>query len=160
MATYPKFRLKNIRTQGYLTQTDDEIQAHAPGNRFAYGLCLIIVVIGTVLGSVPLVSAMMVVAFFGVVLPNHPFDYIYNNGVRQMLNRPELPRRSKQLKFACSIATVWLGAIAYAFYSGAMVAGYILGGSLAVVAFLVAVFDFCIPSIIYNFLFKVEVRQS
>ena len=58
------------------------------------------------------------------------------------------------------MATLWLGATVFAFYSGAMTAGYILGGSLAVIAFLVSVFDFCIPSIVYNFLFRVQVPRG
>lgn len=160
MTSCPRYRINNIRTQGYFDQTDQEVASLALGNRFAYSLCLSIVVVGTALGNVPLLAAMTVVAFFGVVLPNHPFDYLYNYGLRQMLGRPKLPRRSPQLKFACTVATLWLGATVFAFYSGAMTAGYILGGSLAVIAFLVSVFDFCIPSIVYNFLFRVQVPRG
>ena len=40
------------------------------------------------------------------------------------------------------------------FYAGHMVAGYVLGGLLASVSLLVSSTDICIPSIIYNFIFK------
>jgi hypothetical protein len=73
-----------------------------------------------------------------------------------MLNKPELPPRSKQLKFACIIATLWLVATTYLFYAGLVIAGYVLGGLLVAVAFIVSTTDFCIPSMIYNFIFKVK----
>ena len=96
---------------------------------------------------------MMVIAFFGVILPNHPFDYIYNLVLRKKMNKPKLPPRSNQLKFACSIATLMIGATIYLFYSGIIAWGYIVGLSLIGVATLVASIDFCIPSKIYNAFF-------
>lgn len=94
---------------------------------------------------------------FGVVLPYHPFDYIYNHLVRRVLDKPRLPRRSNQLKFACGVATIWIAATIYLFYYGFAMAGYVAGGMLFSVAFLVSTTDICIPSIIYNFLFKIKV---
>jgi len=99
---------------------------------------------------------MTVVAFLGVILPYHPFDYIYNHLLRGMLGKPKLPPRSKQLKFACVVATLWLIVTTYLFYAGLATAGYVVGGLLVSVAFIVSTTDFCIPSMIYNFIFKVK----
>ncbi|MCH8012247.1 MAG: DUF4395 family protein [Candidatus Marinimicrobia bacterium] len=74
------------------------------------------------------------------------------------LNKPKLPRRSKQLKFACIVATIWLATIIYLFYTDLAVAGYMSGGVLFSIAFLVSTTDFCIPSLVYNFLFKYKVK--
>lgn len=150
-------RIKFLRAQGYCNLSDAEISGLAFGNRFAYIVCGSIVAIAVAASHVPTLIAMTVVAFLGIVLPYHPFDYVYNHVLRGMLNKPELPPRSKQLKFACVIATLWLIATTYLFYAGLVIAGYVLGGLLVAVAFLVSATDFCIPSMIYNFLFKVKV---
>ena len=152
------WRLRLLRVQGYCNYTDEDLSKLAFGNSFAYYLCGSIVLIGVVTANIPVLSAMMMVAIGGFALPRHPFDYIYNNFLSSLLNKPKLPKRSAQAKFACVIATLWLGAIIFSFYSGAMLTGYILGGILLVVAFLVSVLDFCIPSFIYNFFTKYEVK--
>ena len=84
----------------------------------------------------------------------HPFDYLYNYLIRHWLKRPRLPHRTAQGKFACGIASIWLAAIIYLFYNLQFVWGYVLGGILLIVALLVSIFDFCIPSAIYNKLFR------
>jgi len=118
---------------------------------------LVILLIGVITANIPILATMMIIALFGVILPYHPFDYIYNHVVRGMVNKPKLPPRSKQLKFACGIATIWIAATIYLFYAGFAIAGYISGGLLFSVAFLVSTMDICLPSIIFNFLFKVKV---
>ena len=146
-------RISRIREQGYVCHTDAEIKDLAFGNRFAYRLCTTMLIFGVAFANIPLLSVMMVIAFFGVILPNHPFDYIYNLVLSKRMNKPKLPPRSNQLKFACSIATLWIGGTIYMFYSGLTNWGFILGASLIVVATLVGTIDFCIPSKIYNAIF-------
>jgi hypothetical protein len=150
-------RINNLKAQGYRSYSDSELSALAFGNRFAYIVCGAIVAIAVAAANIPTLVAMTIVAFFGIILPYHPFDYIYNHVLRGMLNKPELPPRSKQLKFACIVATLWLIATTYLFYAGFVIAGYVLGGLLVAVAFIVSTTDFCIPSMIYNFIFKVKV---
>jgi hypothetical protein len=48
---------------------------------------------------------------------------------------------------------MWLIVTGWAFQSGAMVTGYILGGLLTFVGLLVSTVDFCIPSLIYRIIF-------
>lgn len=151
-------RLYSIRTQGYCDYSDANLSELAFGNRFAYYLCSFFLLIGVISGNIPVLSAMMVVSIFGVMLPNHPFDYIYNILLSKPLNKPKLPRRSQQLKFACIISTVWLATTIYLFYAGYSIAGYVSGGVLFSIAFLVSTTDFCIPSLVYNFLLKYEVK--
>ena len=149
-------RINFLKAQGYCNLSDAEISELAFGNRFAYILCGSIVAVAVATAHIPTLLAMTVVAFMGILLPYHPFDYIYNHMLRGVLNKPKLPPRSKQLKFACVIATLWLIATTYLFYAGLVLAGYVLGGLLVAVAFLVSATDFCIPSMIYNFIFKVK----
>ena len=150
-------RIGRLKVQGYRDMSDGDISQLAFGNRFAYIVCSTILLVGVITANIPVLGTMMIIAFFGVVLPYHPFDYIYNHLVRRVLDKPRLPRRSNQLKFACGVATIWIAATIYLFYYGFAMAGYIAGGMLFSVAFLVSTTDICIPSIIYNFLFKIKV---
>lgn len=149
-----KTRISRIREQGYQSQTDEEINELAFGNRFAYQACLSFFIVGVLLANIPVLLFIFIIAFMGVVLPFHPFDYFYNNLLSKRLNKPRLPRRSAQLKFACTIATLFIGGTIYLFSQELMLAGYILGGSLIGVGLLVSTIDFCIPSIVFNRLFQ------
>ena len=64
-----------------------------------------------------------------------------------------LPKRGAPGRFACGLGTVWLLVTAWAFYSGFMLAGYILGALLVLVAGLVSTIHFCIPSLTYRLIF-------
>ncbi len=149
-------RIKFLKAQGYCNLSDAGISELAFGNRFAFIVCGAIVAVAVATAHVPTLIALTVVAFFGIILPYHPFDYIYNHVLRGILNKPKLPPRSKQYKFACEIASLWLIATTYLFYSGLTIAGYILGGLLVSVAFIVSATDLCIPSMIYNRIFRIK----
>ena len=146
-------RIYRIRQQGYFNQSKKEITDLATGNRFAYQVCVTILFLGMVTADIHVLAFMNVIAFLGIVLPNHPFDYIYNHLLSKRLGKPKLPPRSRQLKFACGMATAGIAATIYLFSNEMMVAGYINGFSLVLVAGLVSTIDLCIPSVIYNFLF-------
>lgn len=83
----------------------------------------------------------------------HPFDYIYNYGIRRKTDTGPLPERGAPGRFACGLGTVWLVATAWAFYAGMMLTGYTLGALLVLVAGLVSTIHFCIPSLIYRTIF-------
>jgi len=148
------FRIKRIREQGYFTQTNQEVSDLSIGIRFAYQICATIVFFGVFFASVKILSIVLVAAFLTIVLPNHPFDYIYNLLISRVIKRPKVPRRSKQLKFACGIAFFWVTTVMCLFYSNFMLQGYIFGGAFFAVALLVSTTDICIPSIFYNKLFN------
>jgi hypothetical protein len=145
---------KRLETQGYLGYTDSELNDFKFGVRFAYYLCGSLVILGLVLIDINILAAAMIIAFFGSLPPRHPFDYLYNYLVRHLFNKPKMTTRENQGRFACGIATVWLGGIIYLFYAGLNVWAYIAGGILLLIAALVSIFDICIPSMICNFLFK------
>lgn len=151
-------RLYRIRTQGYCNISDEKVSELAFGNRFAFYTCSFFLAIGVVTSSIPILTLMMTISIFGIVLPYHPFDYVYNYILSGPMNKPKLPRRARQLKFACVVATVWLASIIYLIYAGLIMASYISGGLLFSIAFLVSTTDLCIPSLVYNFLFKYEVK--
>jgi hypothetical protein len=145
---------KRFEIQGYNGFTDSQLNEFKFGIRFAYYLCGSLVVIGLLLTNLKILAAAMIIAFFGSLLSYHPFDYLYNYTIRHFFNKPKIPARSNQGRFACGIATVWLGGTIYLFYSNLNFWGYIAGSVLVSIATLVSTMDICIPSMIYNFLFK------
>jgi len=146
-------RLYRIREQGYSIQTDKELSELAFGNRFAYILCTTILLVGVTTANIPLLIIMNIIALLGVLLPNHPFDYIYNLLISKLLSKPTLPPRSAQLQFSCSVATIWITATILLFHVEMMVAGYVMGATLILIAALLSTLDLCIPSIMYNKIF-------
>lgn len=149
-----QIRRKRLETQGYNGFTDSELNDFIFGIRFAYYSCGSLVVLGLLLTNLEILVVAMIIAFFGALPPYHPFDYLYNYVIRHLIKKPKMPPRSNQGRFACGIATVWLGGVIYLFYVGLNVWGYIAGGILVSIATLVSTMDICIPSMIYNFLFK------
>ena len=154
-----KSRINRLKVQGYMKYSDQEISTYAFGNRFAFVLCGSIVALGVALADIRVLAAMTIIALGGVLLPYHPFDYLYNAVVAKLLNKPQLPPRSVQLKFSCLVATVWLIGTIGLFYYGYTLAGYIVGSLLLMVAFIVSSTDFCIPSTIYNFIFNIKIDK-
>jgi hypothetical protein len=147
-------RRKRLETQGYVGFTDTELNDFKYGIRFAYYSCVSVVIIGLLTTNLKVLSAAMIVAFFGTLPPYHPFDYLYNYLIRHLINKPKIPHRTNQGRFACGIASVWLGGVIFLFYTGLHVWGYIAGGILVSIATLVSTMDICIPSMIYNLMFR------
>jgi len=142
-----------LEAQGYLGLSDEELREVGPWARLATGLCMTWTLVGTILASAELLWAMVPIAALGALLPWHPFDLIYNHGLRHLKGTAPLPRHRAPRRSACVVATVWLAAAGWAFYSGATTLGYILGGSMAVAAAVPTFTDFCIPSYFYGLLF-------
>ena len=96
---------------------------------------------------------MVPIAALGGILPVHPFDLIYNYGLRHLTGTQPLPRNGAPTRFSCGVAGVWLVATALAFEFGVAWLGYLLGGVLTSIGVIVSVTHFCIPSLIYQLLF-------
>ncbi len=151
-------RRRRLETQGYIGFTDSELNDFKFGIRFAYYLCGSLVILGLSLTNLKILSAAMIIALWGTLPPYHPFDYLYNYVVRHLVNKPKIPPRSNQGRFACGIATVWVSGIIYLFYVGLNFWGYLAGGILVLIATLVSTLDICVPSMIFNFLFTKKIK--
>jgi len=149
-------RINRLRAQGFTRETREELNDMAFGIRFAYRACVTILLVAVTTQSVALFVGMLAIAFLGIVLPNHPFDYVYNNTLRRKWNRLKLPPRSAQLRFACIIATAWIATVIYLMASGYTAAGTTMSVALILVALSPSTTDFCVPSAIYNALFQAK----
>lgn len=153
MSTVSKTTRQRIEAQGYLNMSDATLSEVGPWLRLSPAICMVWVAIATFYESVTALWVLIPFSVLGAFLPWHPFDVIYNHGIRHLLGTELLPRAKAPRKFACKVAVVWLIATSWAFYSGATVLGYVLGGSLAVAAAVPTFTDFCIPSFFYGLMF-------
>lgn len=153
-------RKRRLEAQGYCDFTDSELTQYKFGIRFAYYVCGSIVALGLLLANLKILTVALAVAFLGSFPPYHPFDYLYNYGVRYLFGKPRIPPRSNQGRFACAMATVMNGGIIFLFYFGLNFWAYVVGAVLVSSAVLVSTIDICIPSIVYNYLFKKKHEQA
>ena len=142
-----------IEAQGYLGLSDAELAEVGPWLRMAPAMCMVWAGVATYYQSTTAILILVPFAFFGAILPGHPFEVIYNFGFRHIRGSRKLPPARGPRRFACAVATVWLAATAWALYSGAVLAGQVLGYSLAAAAAVPAFTDFCIPSFFYGLMF-------
>lgn len=150
---------KQLEIQGH-NLDDDALAEIGPWMRWPYVFCASILVVGVVLASPPILWTLSAVALATVFTPSHPFNYIYNHGVRHLTGTRPLPPNTPQGRFACGVGSVWLMSTGVAFFVGATTVGYILGGAMSALAILVATTHICVPSIIYNTIKKGTVPFS
>jgi len=144
---------RRLDIQGFTDVDEDLLDQTVSWLRFAFALCTILAALGTVIASPIFLYVLAPIAALAAISPVHPFDLIYNYGIRYLTKTPQLPKRGAPSRFACGLGSVWLIVTALMFQSGNLTIGYILGGSLTFVALLVSTTDFCIPSIIYRSIF-------
>ena len=144
---------RRLETRGITHSDDPEFVKLVPWMRFTFVLWGTMIGLGTARAFTPLLWAMVPIAGLGGIFPRHPFDLVYNHGVRHLTGTQPLPRNRAPTRFACGMASVGLVGTALAFERGVAWLGYLLGGTLTAVAAIVSVTHFCIPSTIYQFLF-------
>ena len=144
---------RRLDVQGFEYVDDTWLTEVAPWPRLAFGLCATLAVVGTATASVRILWVLVGIATLAALSPVHPFDLIYNWGVRHLRDTRPLPRRGTPSRFACGIGVVWILGTIWAFTAGQLVAGYVLGAALTAVALLVSTTDICIPSMVYRFIF-------
>jgi hypothetical protein len=135
----------NLATQGYGLSAA-QAGALRFGLRFSTALCLALVVAGLALESALVISLLVPVGAVAGWTPRHPFDLIWNYGLRHVAGAPALPPNPTRRRHSFKLGTVWLAAVAGLFALGADTAALALGGVLVAVCGLVTVTNFCVPS--------------
>ena len=135
----------NLDVQGYCL-TAAESRALRWGLRFPTALCLALVIVGLALQSAALILALVPIGAIAGWTRRHPFDLIWNHGLRHLSGAPELPVNGTPRRHAFKLATVWLLAVGLLFAVGQESAGLALGAVLVAVCGLVTTTNFCVPS--------------
>jgi hypothetical protein len=151
---------RRLHIQGFAETDSKVLEETAPWLGFPYLMCAILAAVGTALASPVVLLSLTFFSAWGAASPVHPFDYIYNYAIRRVTGTGPFPKRGVPGRFACGLGTVWLVVTAWAFYSGMMLTGYILGINLVVVAGLVGITHFCIPSLIFRSIFGFPLKTG
>jgi hypothetical protein len=141
----PGWMETNLEVQGYCL-TNEESQALRWGLRFPTALCLALVITGLALQSAILILALVPIGAVAGWTRRHPFDLIWNHGLRHLSGAPQLPPNPRPRRHAFKLATVWLLAVALLFALGQGTAALVLGAILVGVCGLVTTTNFCVPS--------------
>ena len=142
-----------LEIQGFDAVDVLELAPVAPWLRLAFGLCGLLGGVGTLLASPTILLVLALIAALAAASPVHPFDLIYNHGIRHFTGTGPLPKRGAPTRFGCGMGAVLVLVTAWAFSAGHLVVGYALGGVLTFVVLLVSTTDICIPSLIYRSIF-------
>lgn len=135
----------NLTTQGYCL-SDAERRELSLGLRFSTGLCLTLVVTALVLQSSALIFVLVPIGAIAGFSTRHPFDHIWNHGVRHLTGRPPLPPNPPRRRHAFKIGTVWLLLVGVLLSAGAAAIAAALGGLLVGACAVVTVVNLCLPS--------------
>jgi hypothetical protein len=135
----------NLTTQGYCL-SDDEGRALNVALRFSTGLCLALVVTALTLESAAMVFALSGVGLLAGFTARHPFDHLWNHGVRHVVGGPALPPNPTRRRHAFKIGTVWLLVVGALLAAGAATVALVLGGLLVAACTIVTATNLCLPS--------------
>jgi Domain of unknown function (DUF4395) len=84
----------------------------------------------------------------GAILTGHPFDVLYNQGLRYLMGSQELPRYGSRRRFAFAVATTMTTLAAWAFQAGMPLLGYIVGGAIVASTCLQVMTGICGPAVL------------
>jgi len=135
----------NLAVQGYRLSSQER-RALGFGLQFPTALCLLLVLTGLALQSAVMMFALVPIGAVAGWTARHPFDLLWNHGLRAVFDAPPLPPNPTPRRHAFKLATVWLLAVGILFAIGQATAALVLGGVLVAVCGLVTVTHFCVPS--------------
>ncbi|MEM7117629.1 MAG: DUF4395 family protein [Chloroflexota bacterium] len=143
-------QLRRLLIQG--TENIDQETTEEVGNwlRLATAVCATLAALGTIFASPTFLFALVPIAAAAAIFKTHPADYLYNHVIRRFTGTRPLPKRGIPTRLACGIGGSVITAAAFAFSSGNLTLGYILGGQIVLVAGLAATTDICLPSVLYQ----------
>jgi hypothetical protein len=135
----------NLQVQGFSLTAD---QAHDLrwGLRFSTALCLGLVITGLVLQSAILILALVPIGVLAGWTRRHPFDYLWNFGVRRIARAPALPPNPPPRRHSFKLGTIWLLTVGVLFAVGQPAIATALGAVLVGVCGFLTATNFCIPS--------------
>jgi len=139
-----------LEAQGFKRLTDGEVIEFDRWLRLSPAICLAWTAIGVTFASPLILAALIPFAIAGFLWDRHPFDLIYDMGIRRATGGRPLPCYGPQRRFACLSASLMLGGAAAAFYFGYPIVGYVIGGFMALAAATMVTTGFCVPSFVYN----------
>ena len=153
MKTLSQVTRARLEMQGFINLSDDELLELRPWLRLSPIITIAWMAVGIALASARVIWALLPFSILGAILPGHPFDVIYNFGLRYFIGGRKLPRYHWARRVCCLLASLWTAGVGWAFHTGAIMFAYVLGGMFISAALLPVTIDFCIPSYLYSLIF-------
>ena len=144
---------ERIQAQGFCGLSDATYAQINYPLRLAPAIMMVWVAVGTVLGSAQILWALVPFTALGAILTGHPFDVLYNQGLRYLMGTQELPRYGLRRRFAFAVATTMTALAAWAFQARAPLLGYIVGGAIVASTCLQVITGICGPAVLAGRLF-------
>ena len=144
---------ERIQAQGFCGLSDATYAQINYPLRLSPTIMMVWVAVGTVLGSAQILWAVVPFTALGAILTGHPFDVLYNHGLRYLMGRQELPRYGTRRRFAFAVATTMTALAAWGFQAGVPPLGDIVGGAIVASTCLHVITGICGPAVLAGRLF-------
>jgi rhodanese-related sulfurtransferase len=131
--------------QGFSDLSVQERRAISFGLRLTTGACMTTILIGLWLGSPILYFVLAGIAAVGALTPRHPFDFVWQWGVRHLVGGSTLPPNPRERRLPFAMAAPWLLSIGLSFAAGLDLLAYALGVAMAVSCAIVTFTHLCLP---------------
>ena len=148
---------QRLEFQGFTGLSDEQVREFNYWLRLAPALCLAWVAVGLLYASPTIFAVLVPFAVIGAITDGHPFDVIYNRGIRHLLGTAPLPAYGLPRRFGCFMASLALSLTAVLFATGLNIAGYAIGGVLVLMLLIQVMTGFCGGAAIYWRLFGTSV---
>ncbi len=135
-----------LEAQSILHQSSNTLHELKHWWRFTPTLNWLITLVGIILTSPPILYIQAVLMGVALVLPYHPFDWIYNYGLRKVTRTAPLPKSGQRRKIMFGFACVLIAVLGIWFDVGNYLAGYIQGGIMVLLGGLLMLFNLCVLS--------------
>jgi hypothetical protein len=135
----------NLTTQGYCLSNGERRELWL-GVRFSTGLCLTLVVVALALESPVMVFILAGIGVIAGFSARHPFDHLWNHGVRHLVGGPPLPPNPTRRRHAFKLAAAGLAVVGGLLAGGATIAALVVGGLLVAACATVTATNLCLPS--------------
>src|SRR3974377_848388 len=138
---------ERIQAQGFCGLSDATYAQINYPLRLAPAIMMVWVAVGTILGSSRILWALVPFTALGAILTGHPFDVLYNYGLRYLMGTQKLPRYGTRRRFAFAVATVMTSLAGWGFYAGLPWLGHVVGGAIVASTCLNVITGICGPAV-------------
>ena len=141
---------RGLAMQGFPIGSDPSLRRVEPWLRLTPALSTVWIASGTILASPAMLLGFSLVSAFGASRHQHPFDRLYDRGLRPLVKGEPLPDNPPPRRFAMALAAAWAAVAAALLATEHRRAGRVAGGLLSVAGATVASTHFCLGSWVYR----------
>jgi len=135
-----------VELQGYEGLPDETIRDIYRWLRVAPFACAVWTAVGLWTGSAAVILALVPLVAASAAGPWHPFDLVYNLGIRRWRGTAAIPRTGAPRRFACTLIASGLIVVSLWLASGAISTGRRFGMALLLFPAIETATGFCVPS--------------